>query len=167
MAEIHERANGLWTIDHPLKLGVMEMGTRTTLVRLCSGGIVVHSPGPLGGGLADEISKLGDVVAIIAPNCFHYFYVTENAEAFDRATVFGSAGLVTRQPSLPITETLTNEVPALLRGDLEQHCVEGVPRMGEVVYFHPASRTDERETHGWVWLFKRKPAAKKPKGKRR
>ena len=76
-----QRDPALWTLDSPLKLAGVPFGTRTTLIRIASGRLVIHSPGPLASGSRESIEKLGEVAAIIAPNLFHHFYVEENAGA--------------------------------------------------------------------------------------
>ena len=138
---IDARAPDLWTIDHPLRLGGVEFGTRTTLVRLSSGDIFVHSPGPLGGGLGAQISALGSVRALVAPNKLHHLFVAENARAFPEATVYLAPGLAARRPQLPPAQTLQEQSPELWAGQLEQVWVRGAPTLEEVVFFHRASRT--------------------------
>ena len=47
MAQLRYIATDLWVIDHPLRVGGLRLGTRTTVARLSRGGVWVHSPGPL------------------------------------------------------------------------------------------------------------------------
>jgi len=136
-----ERSEGLWTIDHPLRVGPMPVGTRTTLVRLASGGLAIHSPGPLGDGIRDEIEKRGRVAALVAPNCLHHLFLSENADAWPEAKIFLAPGLHTKLGDLPAAETLGETVPEAWSGVLDQLLIEGAPRMGEVAFLHRASRT--------------------------
>ena len=140
-AEIVKRAEGLWTIDHPLRVGPMPVGTRTTLVGLASGEIIVHSPGPLEQGLAERMASCGTVSALVAPNCFHHLFLAENAKAFPSAAVLFPPGLAERGLDLPQGETLLETAPATWSGVLEIVAIGGAPRVGELAFFHPASRT--------------------------
>jgi hypothetical protein len=135
-----ERGPDLYSIDHPLRLGGVDFGTRTTLVRLSSGGLFVHSPGPLGGGVKERIESLGPVRALVAPNCFHHLYVEENVRAWPDAELFLAPGLAEKKPALPAGRTLGSTPPALWKDDLDQVAVRGMPKVGEVVFFHPKSR---------------------------
>jgi hypothetical protein len=141
LGEVCERATDLYTIDHPLRLGGVELGTRTTLVRLSSGGLFVHAPGPLGGGVKGRIESLGRVEALVAPNLFHHFYIAENVSAWPQAELHLAPGLAEKVRRLPSGEVLGDTAPTLWASDLEQIVVSGMPRIGEIVFFHPKSKT--------------------------
>ena len=140
-AEIVEHVEGLLTIDHPLRVGPMPVGTRTTLVRLASGGLLVHSPGPLGGGLRAQIEACGRVEAIVAPNCMHHLFLEENIQAWPSAQVFLAPGLREKRTDLGVGEVLGDTAPEAWAGVLEQIVTTGAPRLAEVAFLHPASRT--------------------------
>lgn len=139
--EIVERAAGLYTIDHPLKIGPVPVGTRTTIIRLGSGSLFVHSPGPLGPSGRADIEALGAVAALIEPNCFHHLYLEENQRAFPRAEVHLAPGLSEKTRGRLEGTVLGNVAPALWADEIDSHHVEGGPRVGEVVFLHRASRT--------------------------
>jgi len=141
LGEVCERGADLYTIDHPLRLGGVDIGTRTTLVRLSSGGLFVHSPGPLGGGVKGRIESIGRVEALVAPNLFHHFHIAENVSAWPQAELHLAPGLAEKVPRLPSGEPLGDSPPALWAEELEQIMVPGIPRMGEIVFFHPKSKT--------------------------
>lgn len=141
MAQLRSIANELWVIEHPLRVGGLQLGTRTTVVRLASGGLWVHSPGPLEPALIAEISALGPVQALVAPNAMHHLYLTQNAQAFPQATVYVSPALPAKLKSALSYEILSDEPPTLWRDDLAQHLVGGMPKLQEVVFLHHASRT--------------------------
>jgi len=134
-----ERGPDLYSIDHPLRIGGVDFGTRTSLVLLPDGGVLVHSPGPLGGGVKEQVESLGPVRALVAPNCFHHLYVEENLRTWPDAALFLAPGLAEKKPALPSGETLGNTAPALWKDVLEQRLVRGMPKVGEVVFFHPKS----------------------------
>jgi hypothetical protein len=141
MPEIVERAAGLYTIDHPLRVGPVPVGTRTTLVRLGSGALFVHSPGPLGPAGAAEIEALGPVAALVAPNCFHHLFLEENQRAFPGAEVHLAPKLSAKTRGRLKGAVLGDVAPALWADEIESHLVEGGPRVGEVAFLHRASRT--------------------------
>jgi hypothetical protein len=119
----------------------MPIGTRTTVVRLASGGLGVHSPGPLGDGVRDAIEKRGRVAALVAPNCFHHLFLSENAAAWPDAKIFLAPGLHAKLGDLPTAKTLGETAPEAWSGVLDQLLIAGAPRMGEVAFLHRASRT--------------------------
>jgi hypothetical protein len=139
--EVCERGADLYTIDHPLRLAGVEFGTRTTLVKLSNGGVFVHCPGPLAGGVKGRIEALGRVEALVAPNLFHHFYIAENVSAWPDAELHLAPGLPEKVRRIPSGQLLGETPPALWAGDLEQIVVSGMPKMGEVVFFHPKSKT--------------------------
>ena len=77
---LKERAPGLWTADGqadaavPKFLRKYDFGTRMTVVRLSDGGLFLHSPIRLDGGLRAQLDALGEVRAIVAPNRFHHLF---------------------------------------------------------------------------------------------
>ena len=86
MAQLRPITKDLWVIDHPLQVGGLHLGTRTTVVRLSNGGLWLHSPGPLSPELMNEIAALGSVQAIVAPNAMHHLYLAENIRAFPQCS---------------------------------------------------------------------------------
>lgn len=143
MADIGLRAldRELWTIDQPLRVGGLELGVRTIVIRLGDGGVLVHAPGPLTAGLRREIEALGPVRALIAPNLLHHLFLTPCAQAFPQARVFGAPGLREKLESTRIDELLGEKAPPLWVAALDQILLEGAPGLNEVVFLHRASRT--------------------------
>jgi len=131
----------LWAIDQRLRVGGLELGARTCVIRLADGGVIVHAPGPLTAGLTREIEALGPVRALVAPNLLHHLFLAENTRAFPQARVFGAPGLREKLGSTRIDEVLGEKAPALWAAELEQLIVRGAPGLAEVVFLHRASRT--------------------------
>src|SRR5690606_27469924 len=140
MPSIVEWGEGIWTIDKPHRTMGIELGTRTTIVRLPTGGIVLLSPGPLSRDDFRAIDELGRVEGLVAPNVFHHLYLRRAHERFPEAAVFLAPGLREKVPDLPPGEALSDEAPKLWAGSLEQLLVKGTSTR-EVVFFHPPSRT--------------------------
>ena len=131
----------LWAIDQPLRVGGLELGARTCVVRLGDGGLIVHAPGPLTAALHTDIAALGPVRALVAPNLLHHMYLAECARAFPQARVFGAPGLREKLGSTRVDEVLGERPPPLWASDLDQLLVQGTPGLNEVVFLHRASRT--------------------------
>lgn len=134
-------AEDIWSVAHDFKMMGIAIGTRTTVVRLADGGLFLHSPGPLSPALVEAVDGLGPVRAIVAPNDFHHLYVEENAAAWPAAELYVSAGLPTKRNDLAGACVLGDTPPDLWAADLEQVWMRGAPRVNEVVFFHPRSRT--------------------------
>lgn len=141
MSGLRELDRGLWAVEQPLRVGGLELGARTSLVRLADGGLIVHSPGPLTAALRGEIEALGPVRALIAPNLLHHMFLAESARVFPRALVFAAPGLREKLGATRIDQVLADAPPPLWASDLDQLVVRGAPGLNEVVFRHRASRT--------------------------
>jgi hypothetical protein len=137
-----ELGPALWAIDHPLRMpGGIELGSRTCVIRLSSGGVLVHAPGPLGDDVRRAIDSLGQVRVLVAPNLLHHRFLAENIRAYPQARVFAAPGLREKLGDVRIDEVLGDKPPDLWVADLDQLLVKGAPSLNEVVFFHAASRT--------------------------
>ncbi len=131
----------LWICDHPLRLMGVPFGTRTTIIRLPDGGLLLHSPGPIDRYRA-AVEALGTVTAIVAPNMFHHLFVAENSAAFPEAVVYVAPGLSAKLKGPAwANNTLTNTAPEQWGGVLEPLLIRGMPKVNEVTFFHAASGT--------------------------
>ena len=141
MAQLRSIAKDVWVIDDPLRVGGLQLGTRTTVVRLANGGLWIHSPGPLRPELTAQLVALGPIQALVAPNAMHHLYLGENIRAFPQATVYVSPALPAKIKGAFTYNILSDEPPVLWRDDFTQHLVGGMPKLQEVVLLHRASRT--------------------------
>ena len=131
----------LWVLPAPLRVFGLEVGTRMTVVKLHNNGLFLHSTVPLSEELKQELSEIGDVKAIVAPNCYHHFFAKKYAEAYPEARLYGAPGLPEKRRDLLFHKVLENKEEKAWAGDLEQILTRGMPTMNEVVFFHPLSRT--------------------------
>lgn len=141
MQQLQPVATNIWVIDFPLRVGGLHLGTRTTVIRLVSGGLWLHSPGPLQPELVTAVSALGPVQALVAPNAMHHLSLAQNVRSFLRATVYVSPALPSKLQGIFSYEMLSDEPPPLWRNEISQHLVRGMPKLQEVVFLHRASRT--------------------------
>jgi hypothetical protein len=95
-------APDLWTVTQPLRFFGAEVGTRMTILRLPSGGLVLISPVNLDEAMLGAIAQLGPVAQIIAPNLFHHLFIDAAAAAFPEAKVWGVPGLTEKRPEIKV-----------------------------------------------------------------
>src|SRR5262245_46533448 len=139
---IRELHRDLIAIDHPLRLpGGVELGTRSCVIRLSSGGVVVHTPGPLTDDVRSAIHSLGPVRALIAPNLLHHMFLRNSIREYPQARVFAAPGLREKLGDVKVDEVLGDKAPQLWAADLDQVLVTGAPSLCETVFLHRASRT--------------------------
>jgi hypothetical protein len=139
---IRELHRDLVAIDHPLRMpGGIEMGTRSCVIRLAGGGVVVHTPGPLTDDVRRAIDSLGPVRALIAPNLLHHMFLRNSIREYPQARVFAAPGLREKLGDVRVDEVLSDKAPDLWAADLEQVFVGGAPSLNEIVFLHRASRT--------------------------
>ena len=58
----------LWVIDVPMVVAGLHLGSRTTVIRLSSGELVIHSPSQIDEATWRAVEGLGRVSALVAPN---------------------------------------------------------------------------------------------------
>jgi hypothetical protein len=150
--------NNLWQATGDLWMpGGMHFPIRMTVIRLETGGLVLHSPIPIGEPLARELAALGPVEHLIAPNKLHHLYLGAAMERYPEARVFVAPGLAQKRADLPLTPDM-RQVPEVWSGQLEPILLRGVPWINEVVFFHPPSQTlvvtdlffHITQSQGWV-----------------
>ncbi len=130
-------APDLGVVDHPLRVGGLHLGTRTTAVRRADGSVVVLSPGPLDDADAAAIAALGPVRAVVAPNLMHHRFIAAALARFPAARLHAPAALATKQPQLAITG------PPAAVADATLHAIDvgGMPKLAESLFVHAPSRT--------------------------
>jgi len=131
----------LWAATRPLPLIVGDIGTRMIVVRLPDGSLLLHSPVRLDEATRRALDALGPVQHVVAPSLVHHLFAGDYAAGYPSARVFAAPGLPDKRRDLRVDEILGDGAPAAWGGALELHLFRGAPRINEVVFFHPASRT--------------------------
>jgi Domain of unknown function (DUF4336) len=140
-------AENVWVVDGPIiRFGIpwpkFPFPTRTSVVRLSSGELFIHSPTPLTPSLREEIVRTGRVRFIIGPNRIHYWWIPEWKAAFPDALVY-LAPRIEQQAKGRIT--FATLPLATARGYPWDAEIATLPIVGsymtEVEFFHHASRT--------------------------
>ena len=119
----------------------MPLGRQIVVVRLPGGGLWVHSPVPVTPELRAELAALGEVRHVVGPNLWHDECLREFQAEHPAALFHAAPGLAAQKRDVRFGEELSDTPHPDWAGVLEQHLVRGMPRMNEVVFFHPASRS--------------------------
>lgn len=130
----------LWTVDAPLAMLGIRVGTRMTVVRLGSGAVWLHSPIPISPALRQALDEIGPVKFIVAPNRFHHLFVSEAASYWPGAEIWGVSGLQRKRKDLSFDGILGGAAPPPWADDLQQISIDGT-LLEETVFFHARSRT--------------------------
>lgn len=131
----------VWFLDKPFSLFGVELGGRMTVVRLLSKDLLVVSPVKLSGEERAELDRLGAVRHIVLPNLFHHLHAVDFFRNYPDATLYAPPGIAKKNPDLARAQALENTPVEAWTQDLEQHVVQGMPRLAEAVLFHKKSRT--------------------------
>ena len=135
----------IWVVDGgSIRFYGMPFPTRMTVIRLASGELFIHSPVALAGDLRAEVSALGPVRYLVAPNWIHYAWVRDWQQAFPESLSWASPGVraraLGRGVDIAFDAELGDEAPPEWAGQIDQVVADsGWHR--EVVFFHRASRT--------------------------
>jgi hypothetical protein len=131
----------LWITDCPLRFLGVELGARMTIVRLPGPKLLLHSPLAATADLVREVTALGPVAYIVAPNRLHHLFVNDWQRACPDASTYVAPGLDTKRADLTITGVLADEPEPGWKGVLDQVLLGGFPYANEVVFFHRPSAT--------------------------
>ena len=151
-------AEGLWGSEHDHFMnGVVHFRGRMTVVRLESGGLLLHSVVPIDNALAAELATLGSVEHIVAPNMLHHTHLLPAIERYPTATVWGVRGLAEKRGDVRFDETLGDTEPSWA-SELSPLQIRGIPWATETVFFHEATKSlvvtdlvfNVHDVRGWV-----------------
>jgi hypothetical protein len=131
----------LWVAEQPLNYLGLAVGTRMTVIRLADGALWVHSPLRLTEPLRLAVEALGPVCFLVAPNKYHHLFIGEWMAAYPQARAFAAPGLSDKRKDLSFHGVLSEQVSAEWAGQIHVLPWRGAPMLGEVVFFHPPSRT--------------------------
>jgi len=134
-------AQDLWIAARKLRFLGVETGTRMTLARLADGGLFVHSPIPLAGGLGAAVAALGPVKAVVAPSLFHHLSIGEWLQAHPEAAFYACPGLEKKRSDLAWRGVLGDEAEREWAGEIDQVFFGARSLENEVLFCHRASRT--------------------------
>jgi hypothetical protein len=129
----------VWIKEHQLSIMGSAIRTRMTVLRL-DGGLCVHSPVLIDDSTREEIEKLGEVIALVAPSNCHHLYFASAQHAFPRARTFGTVDVQRKRKDLRFDEIIGDKPPPCWAGQMDQVFI-GNRVMREIDFLHRASRT--------------------------
>ena len=129
----------IWCLDQAFSLKGLEIGTRTTVVRLGDGSLWLHSPGPDTGAAYRALIREGEVRHLVAPNAFHYLYLEQASRLFPQALLWGPGAVARKRPRLTL-QRLSDEPPPAWDTDLDLQALKGLVSQ-EYAFYHRPSRS--------------------------
>jgi hypothetical protein len=91
-----------------------------TVVRLPGGKLLLHSPIAADPDLVREVTALGTVAYIVAPNLLHHLFVGEWQQACPDASTYVAPGLDTKRSDLAIEGVLGDEPEPGWKDEVDQ-----------------------------------------------
>jgi hypothetical protein len=133
-------ANEIWVFEGgSVPFLGLPFSTRMTIIRLSNGDLWVHSPIQLSDSIQQQVSSLGCVKYLIAPNHLHHLFLLEWIERFPDAAVYGPHEVIKKRQDITFDASLNDKQDWPWGADIEQEMFTGSPLMEECVFFHKAS----------------------------
>lgn len=124
-------------LDCELKMPLMSLPVRTTVVQLKMGQVMISPGSQL---TPEQLRSAGTVTDLVAPNLFHCAGLPKAQKTFPQAKVWGSPGCRELKTNISWTGDLNpkdwpyqEELPMLL--------IQGMPKVNETIFFHRRSKT--------------------------
>jgi hypothetical protein len=131
----------IWSLDRPVWFSSVRLRTRTTVVRLDDGSLLLHSPAPPSDALTEQLRALGPVRWLVVPNCFHHLGTPAAASHFPEAQVVGPASALSKNKALRIDVDIHDARFFERAPELEALPLLGVPFLDETVLYHRPTQT--------------------------
>jgi hypothetical protein len=134
-------ADRIWSLERPVWFSGARLRTRTTVVRLDDGSLLLHTPPPPTEALAEELRALGPVRWLVVPNCWHHLGAPAAAARFPEARLVGPTSALRRNPALRLDLDLQDGQFEELIPEFETLPLDGVPFWDETVLYHRPTQT--------------------------
>jgi hypothetical protein len=131
----------IWTLDRPLWFAGVRLRSRTTVVRLDDGSLLLHSPAPPTDALSEELRARGVVRWLVVPNRWHHLGAPAAAARFPEAKVVGPASALGRNEALKLHLNFHDAEFGEQVPELEALPLRGVPFWDETVLYHRPTQT--------------------------
>lgn len=115
----------IWVAEQPLRSFGLSVGTRMTVIRLLNGELVVISPIKIHKEIVEQLEEIGNVKHIIAPNLFHYLFLSDFKNIYPDAKVYAVSGLKIKKPEISI-DLILDDNQYDFCGELEYLSFEGL-----------------------------------------
>lgn len=135
-------AGNVWLARGPSVrfVGVL-LPTRAIVARLADGSVWINSPVETSEEVNREITAIGPVHYLIAPNGYHVWRLEAARVRYPGAQLWVPPKVPKAFRSLPVAGFLGDNAPAAWSADFEQLVFRGNPFIEEVVFFHAKTRT--------------------------
>ncbi len=139
-------APDVWIVDSgPIKASGIPLPVRMTVLRLSSGGLLLHSPTSFSGSLLAELERLGPIEHLLAPSIAHWQFVADWQRACPGATTWAVPKLAkrrqVRESGLRIDRELDRRELHPWGEEIAYVVVPGGANYREAALFHRPSRT--------------------------
>ena len=138
----------IWIAEQPLKYFGLSVGTRMTVIRFNNGELAVISPIQVDHKTTEQLNELGNVKYIIAPNLFHYLFLSNFKAVYPQAKVYAVSELKAKKPDISIDQALEDngenflgELECLLFEGFKTFLPSGALPLNEYIFFHTKSQT--------------------------
>jgi len=131
---------GIWSRARALSVVGVQLGTRSTIVRLPDGGLWVHSPSLLEAGLANELDAVGRVEFLVVPNRNHHLFVAAYRDAYPTARIAAPRALAEKLGAT-LALNADDASPTAWESEIDQVRIRGIRSLDETAFFHRASGT--------------------------
>jgi Domain of unknown function (DUF4336) len=132
----------LWVVETPLRFRGIEVGRRMTVVRLASGGLLIHSPAPLTPDLREALGQLGEVRFVVPASSLHgHLFMEQYRGAYPDVELFSVPGLDRKRRDLEFDGLLGSSPDPRWGEEVDQVALLGHRFVTEIVFLHRASRT--------------------------
>src|SRR5215831_14117013 len=154
-------ADRIWSLERPVWFSGARLRTRTTVVRLDDGSLLLHTPPPPTDALAEQLRALGPVRWLVVPNCWHHLGAPAAAARFSQAKLVGPASALDRNPALRLDVNIHDAQFGVQVPEFEALPLQGVPFWDETVLYHRPTQTllgadivccADGKDH-WTWRF--------------
>ncbi|MBE9034460.1 DUF4336 domain-containing protein [aff. Roholtiella sp. LEGE 12411] len=138
----------IWIAEQPLKYFGLSVGTKMTVISLNNGELAVISPIQVDDETTEQLNELGNVKYIVAPNLFHYLFLSNFKALYPQAKVYAVSGLKAKRPEISIDQELEDngenflgELECLLFEGFKTFLPSGALPLNEYIFFHAESQT--------------------------
>ncbi|OWY66799.1 hypothetical protein B7486_34625 [cyanobacterium TDX16] len=146
---LREIDQNIWICERQFKFLGLEVGTRMSVIRLSHGELIVISPLDVDETTIQQINQLGNVIAIIAPNCYHHLFLTKFKAIYPNAEIWVAPGLDSKRPDITSDRILNecgkigdlDEVEYLLFAGFQTIGIGNSGILNEIVFWHRESQT--------------------------
>lgn len=161
---IRQISENIWVIERGYVLfETLDVGGRTTVIKLPSGGLFVHSPLALTKDLKQTVDELGEVSVVVAPNTEHIDFIKQWKTFYPNAKYLAPPTTMERLSDIPFDAELyaDNRLDERLQGSgISQFYIPCAPYFNESVFVHKETKT--LLVTDLYWAFPKGPDAPLP-----